>query len=315
MKITWQLDIPAPPNDMFAAATVISGAQGTSKSYTWSATKEAGEPAHEGVPGGRSVWWRHTASAAGRLHPVASGDYTTLSVYRGSTVGALTRVTGARQAGLAPIVLDVDLLAGETYSIAVDVTDLVYGPDIAELTWSLFPPRPLNDYVANATPISGSSGAVDGHDVGGTTSEVDEPLDSSVFYRWTAPSSGLYVFDTITGDFDTQLWIYHGWGTSLAPLPPVTINDNAVTLRDDPDDFRGVVGADHTSAGRILRGRRAGLHHPAGRPREHAGPLPAALGIGRLVAPAERRLRRGAGPHRRFRVGERAAVGQHRRGR
>ncbi|WP_200207479.1 hypothetical protein [Micromonospora coerulea] len=248
VKLTWQLDIPAPPNDMFAAAIVINGAQGSSKSYTWSATKEAGEPAHEGAPGGRSVWWRYRASAAGRLHLVSSGDYTVLSVYRGSTVGTLTRVTGARQAGLAPIALDVDLVAGETYSIAVDVTDLVHGPDIAELTWSLFPPRPPNDYVANATLISGSSGTVDGHDVGATTSEVDEPLDSSVFYRWTAPSSGLYVFDTITSDFDTQLWIYRGWGTSLAPLPRVTINDNAVTLRDDPDDFRGVVGADHTSA-------------------------------------------------------------------
>lgn len=248
VKISWQLAIPPPRNDMFANAFGIGGSQGSSKSYTWSATKEAGEPAHEGFTGGRSVWWRYTAPAAGRLHLVSQGDYTVLAVYRGSTVNALARVAGARQTGLNPIVLDIDVAAGVTYSIAVDVTDLVYGPDIAELTWSLFPPRPPNDYIANATPISGTSGTVDGHNVGATMSEWDEPYGTSVFYRWTAPSTGLYVFDTITSDFDSELWIYRGWGTSLASLTRVTWNDNAVTLRHDPDDFRGVVGADHTSA-------------------------------------------------------------------
>ncbi|HEX7744905.1 MAG TPA: hypothetical protein VF462_06555, partial [Micromonosporaceae bacterium] len=249
VKISWQVDIPPPRNDMFANAFGMAGSQGSSRSYTWSATKEGGEPAHEGFAGGRSVWWRYTAPAAGRLHLVSQGDYTVLSVYRGSAVNALTRVAGARQTRLDPVVLDVDVVAGVTYSIAVDVTDLVYGPDIAELTWSLFPPRPPNDYIANATHISGTSGTIDGHNVGATRSEPDEPGDrTSVFYRWTAPSTDLYVFDTITSDFDTQLRVYRGWGTSLAPLPMATWNDDAVDLRMDPDDFRGVVGADHTSA-------------------------------------------------------------------
>jgi hypothetical protein len=248
VRLAWTLAIPPPANDMFAAAAVVAGSQGSAKSYTWSATKEAGEPAHEGVTGGRSVWWRYTAASAGRLRLTASGDYFVISVYRGSSVGQLTRVTGARQAGISPIVLDIDVVAGAVYSIAIDVTDLVYGPDVAELVWSLFPPRPPNDEIATATPLSGTSGAVEGNNVGATTSEVDEPFGTSVFYRWTAPTTGVYVFDTVTSDFDTELWVYRGWGPSLPPLPRVTFNDDATTLRTDPDDYRGVVGADHTSA-------------------------------------------------------------------
>ncbi|HZM77183.1 MAG TPA: hypothetical protein VFC19_15735 [Candidatus Limnocylindrales bacterium] len=248
VALDWRLDIPPPPNDMFAGAAVIGGSQGSTTSYTWSATKEADEPAHEGVASGRSVWWSYTAPRAGRLQLVSTGDYFTITVYRGASVGSLTRVTGFRQAGVAPVVLDVDVTPGTTYHIAIDVTDLVYGPDIAYLSWTLFPPRPANDEIATATLISGASGTVESHNVGATKSEVDEPQGTSVFYRWTAPSAGTYVFDTITSDFDTELWVYRGWGPSLDGLTRVAVNDDAITLRTDPDDFRGVVGADHTSA-------------------------------------------------------------------
>ena len=253
LRLAWRLDIPPPRNDMFANATVLTGGQGKSPSYTWSASKEAGEPAHEGVLGGRSVWWRYTAPAAGRLHLVVEGDYTVLSVYRGSSLSALTRVAGVRQSGIAPAMVDVDVSAALTYFIAVDVTDLVYGPDVASLTWSLFPPRPPNDDIENAIAISGTSGAIDGHDVGATGGGPVEPYNrwgpnSSVFYRWTAPTTGLYLFDTLTSDYDTYLEIYRGWGTSAGAMSLAAYNDDTDTLRLDPDDFRGVIGAGHTSA-------------------------------------------------------------------
>jgi hypothetical protein len=253
VQLAWRLDIPAPRNDMFASAFVLTGSQGSSPSYTWSATREAGEPTHEGVGRGRSVWWRYTPTAAARLRLIVSTDYTVLSVYRGSSVSALTRVAGARQAGVDPIVLDVDVSAGVTYSIAADVTDLVYGPDVTTLVWTLYPPRPPNDDIANAIAISGSSGSIDGHDVGATGSGFGEPYNrwgenSTVFYKWVAPSTGVYLFDTLTSDYDTDLWLYRGWGSSLGSLPFVTNNDDATSLRLDPDDLHNVVGADHTSA-------------------------------------------------------------------
>jgi hypothetical protein len=222
VRLAWQLDIPPPRNDMFANAIALINGLGTSQSYTWSASKEPGEPAHEGLAGGRSVWWRYTAPVTGRLHLVGGGGFdSVLSVYRGSSVSALTRVAGARRMGIAPIVIDVDVAANVTYHIAIDLTDLVHGLGLAGLTWSSFPPRPPNDDIAKATLISGASGAVDGHDVGATQAEVDEPRtlsqpNSSVFYRWTAPSSGPYLFNTLTSDYNTDLWIYRGWGSSLA---------------------------------------------------------------------------------------------------
>jgi hypothetical protein len=257
----WRLSIPPPRNDMFANATVLTGGQGESSSYTWSASKEPGEPAHEGVAGGASVWWRFTPTAAARLRLTMGGDYDVISVYRGSSVSALTRVAGDRHLSLEPVILDLDVTAGVMYSIAVDITDLVYGPDVVTIGWTLFPPRPPNDDIAHAIAISGATGSTDGHDVGATGSGPDEPYNrwgenSTVFYKWTAPASGLFLFDTLTSDYDTNLWTYRGWGSALGALPLVTDNDDATSLRLDPDDFHNVVGADHTSA--------AGLHAVAG---------------------------------------------------
>src|SRR5262249_59400295 len=136
---------------------------------------------------------------------------------------------------------------------AADVSHLVYGPDVTTLVWTLYPPRPPNDDIANAITISGSSGSIDGHDVGATGSGYGEPYNrwgenSTVFYKWVAPSTGLYLFDTLSSDYDTDLWLYRGWGSSLGSLPFVTNNDDATSLRLAPDDFHNVIGADHTTA-------------------------------------------------------------------
>lgn len=58
------------------------------------ATKQAGEPAHAGNTGGRSVWWTFTAPASGQMtiHTTGSNFDTLLAVYTGSSVGALTLI-------------------------------------------------------------------------------------------------------------------------------------------------------------------------------------------------------------------------------
>ncbi|MBL9151480.1 MAG: hypothetical protein JNK37_03305 [Verrucomicrobiales bacterium] len=91
---------------------------------------------------------------------------------------------------------------------------------------------PANDNFANATPITGLSGSTTGSNLEATL-EVDEPEPSfpsntgtSVWWAWTAPQSGVFVFDTLGSgpdknaeDFDHVLTIYTG--TTLTDLEEI----------------------------------------------------------------------------------------------
>jgi len=94
----------------------------------------------------------------------------------------------------------------------------------------------FNDDFANAYSITGESGNL----VGTTTNalpELDEPdhannpfSASTVWYRWIAPRTGWFTFDTLRGsNFDTLLAIYSG--TNLAELTDLGSNDNYQGIR------------------------------------------------------------------------------------
>src|SRR5207248_977578 len=96
IALAWQLVLPpAPANDNFAAAQIISGQSGNTTGTTVSATKETGEPNHAGNAGGASVWYSWTAPATGQatLTTAGSSFNTLLGVYTGSSVSSLTTVT------------------------------------------------------------------------------------------------------------------------------------------------------------------------------------------------------------------------------
>lgn len=117
-----------PANDNFANATVLalSGSQTVSvKGYNTNATKETGEPRQGDNPGGRSVWWRWTAPSAGSVTLDTKGSYfdSTLGVYTGTTLSALTKVVdnddinpGVVQASTVTF----NATAGTEYRIDVD---------------------------------------------------------------------------------------------------------------------------------------------------------------------------------------------------
>jgi len=113
----------APANDSFAAAIALSGSGGTS-AWNHNASAQSGEPAHAGVVGGRSVWWRWTAPGDGRLQLNTAGSAidTLLAVYEGSAVNALTPVVSNDNAGggLTTSALSAAVVAGRSYRIAVD---------------------------------------------------------------------------------------------------------------------------------------------------------------------------------------------------
>ena len=91
----------APANDRFVNATVLVGAVTLAVGDNFGATREAGEPLHATLGGGKSVWWRYDAPDTGFLTvstfgSVTVGNFemdTVLAVYTGDVVFALTEVT------------------------------------------------------------------------------------------------------------------------------------------------------------------------------------------------------------------------------
>ena len=99
------------------------------------------------------------------------------------------------------------------------------------------PTPPNNDNFANAQSISGASATLNGTTLAATreTGEPDHyvtnPPDSdlwvgdhSVWYRWTAPTSGSTTLDTCTANIDSILAVYTG--SALTSLSRVADNNN-----------------------------------------------------------------------------------------
>lgn len=91
---------------------------------------------------------------------------------------------------------------------------------------------PANDNFADATPISGLLGSSATNNTASATAEIDEPAHAgfapshSVWWKYTAPTNGILVVDTLQSDieFDTILGVYTG--TALSNLAEIASNDD-----------------------------------------------------------------------------------------
>jgi hypothetical protein len=88
---------------------------------------------------------------------------------------------------------------------------------------------PSNDNFANARSLNGPSGSTTA-DTTGATREAGEPNHArgegrnSVWYTWTAASSGNVTFETIGSSFDTTLGVYTG--NNIGSLVEISSNDD-----------------------------------------------------------------------------------------
>jgi hypothetical protein len=189
-----------PPNDAFAAAQELSGRVAGADGLNKDATKEVGEPNHAGDPGGASIWFRWTAPADGRavVSTCESTFDTLLAVYTGDSVIALAAVASNDDGCGLQSELSFVASEGVTYRIAVDGDNATTG--VVSLALRLAPP---NDDFEDAETIPGDEGSVDGTNVG-SSRQAGEPdyLSRSVWYRWTAPSSGPATFETCGTGFE-----------------------------------------------------------------------------------------------------------------
>lgn len=217
----------APPaNDSFSTAATLSGDLPiTIAGSTVDATKEAGEPNHAGIAGGHSVWFRWTAASTGPvlIETCESAFDTLLAVYRGDEIDQLTTIASNDDSCGTRSAVRFTASAGETYQIAVDGFGSRTGTFVLKIEHAAG-----NDQFADAEVLSGlpALATVSPRMAGAEPGEPDHAgrsASASVWYRWTAETSGAVVAETCDSDFDTRLAVYTG--ESLASLSPVAEND------------------------------------------------------------------------------------------
>ena len=240
LKLSWQM---APVNDPFAFATAIAGTSGSLTATNLAASSQADEPVHAGVVGDVSLWYRWTAPRSGAVTIDTAGSAidTVLAAYTGTALAALTSVASNNDDGpLKTSRVTFMATEGTAYSIAIDGALGATGS--VKLAWAM---APANDPFAGATPISGAQSSITGTNAV-ATKESGEPIHAgnaggrSVWYRWTAPSSGTVTIDTAGSAFDTLLGVYTG--TSLNGLTAKAANDNFALLTSSWVSFAVTAG-------------------------------------------------------------------------
>jgi hypothetical protein len=232
-------------NDNFVDRTAITGQSVTITDTNVGATKESCEPNHAGNRGGKSVWWTWTAPSSGsvQIDTMGSNFDTTLGVYRGSAVSALTTIAsnddggGNRTSKVA-----FNAVGGTVYQIAVDGYNGASGNIMLHVNLVR---SPENDNYANRSSISGTSATITATNVA-ATKESREPNHAgnrggkSVWWSWTAPSSGSVQIDTMGSNFDTTLGIYRG--SAVSALTTIASNDDGGGNRTSKVAFNAVGG-------------------------------------------------------------------------
>ncbi|HVX32656.1 MAG TPA: hypothetical protein VHA80_05885 [Solirubrobacterales bacterium] len=228
--------VAAPTNDEIANAQVLPEALPVSvPGTTVGATGESGEKVFSNAAKA-SVWFSWKASVTGTVvvdlcGPVSAGGdpLTGVGVYTGAgtTWAGLTKVTDTA----GPCKLRFGATFGTTYKIQVDYLD-------AETEFVLglhLPQPPANDNFASAQTVTGLPFSIPGSTIEATF-ESGEPSglggssSRSVWYSWTAPSSGHVQlsgcpFETQRGSAaNRKMAVYTG--TTLAGLTNVVETAN-----------------------------------------------------------------------------------------
>jgi hypothetical protein len=160
--LIWHLEPDArstPPNDLFASRALLEGASGVAIESNRNARKEAGEPAHGGEPGGKSLWWRWVAPDDGTatLETTSSSFDTVLGVYSGAALRSLATVGSDDDGGEGLwSAVDVEVSKGTEYAVAVDGFDGASG--VALLRWSFVPPCSAPPAPESPSPADSAAG-------------------------------------------------------------------------------------------------------------------------------------------------------------
>lgn len=157
--------IPGPANDdFFQRALITTNSEGVNMR---GASREAGEPPHNGQNAPRTVWYEWRASQSGGFYLSWSGGnpLTDFAVYRGVTLTNLTPVA-SRLSASAGMHRSFSAVAGETYLFALSDWNAAGATVVFSVTAG-----PENDSFSAAKTISGVNVAVAASTLGATREE------------------------------------------------------------------------------------------------------------------------------------------------
>ena len=182
-----------------------------------------------------------------RVTWTASANATAYEVWRNTSnnSGTATKISSADVTG--PTYDDTTAMAGTNYWYWVKAknTSGTSGFSTADSGYRATTSGPVNNNFANRTSISGTSATVTGTNVG-ATKESGEPNPvgnsggKSVWWTWTAPSSGSVQIDTIGSSFDTIMGVYTG--SSVSSLTTVASDDDSGGNYTSKVTFNAVAG-------------------------------------------------------------------------
>jgi hypothetical protein len=246
--------LPVPPvNDNFANRTLLSGT-GEFTGYDFGATVEPNEPNHDNQSPGFSVWWKWTPPASRKYRLVAGSRGIVFkliaAVYTGTAVASLTAVAGASQTAFstngvysATAQVTFNASAGTEYAIALGHTFGPAGYFTLQMIAAISPP---NDDFANRIPLTGSYVLTNGSNLDATL-EAGEPVlpglpgSASVWWSWTAPSSGPVEVRISNTGFSPLLGVYTG--SALNNLSLISQGITGTNNQTSTADFLATAGA------------------------------------------------------------------------
>lgn len=224
--LRWSLTppVPRPVNDNFSSRTTIPFGVSTVTGTLQNATFENGEFSTVNMVGGTIWWsWRPATNCAAFIGGSVAPFGPSIAVFTGTSFPNLTPVASGEYFQL-PLKFEAD----PTQAYAIQVGSPIPSTNQVTLTLTTRGPPP-NDYFTNRTRLAGNSVSVTGAN-DGARKEPGEPNHAgstgrtTVWYEWTAPSSGPATLTVAATNWNPALAVYTG--AVLTNLSVVTTNDD-----------------------------------------------------------------------------------------
>jgi hypothetical protein len=213
--------VPAPANDEFANATVLSETNIDINATTRGAAHDSGSPPI-GNDMQKSVWYTWTAPGSSQVLVALADnadDHCALRLFTGNSISNL--VTVGTNRSFDAVLLEAQ--AGTTYHFAV-AGPWYWEPDFptsGDFRLLLMPGNaPANDDFANAEQLAGSSAIITATNWLATLEPKDPEavkwfhLQRTLWYQWRAPASGLLLLTNTGSTVNPRVMTYLGTNPS-----------------------------------------------------------------------------------------------------